>query len=157
MNSYRGWAGSNTEGWKAYLTYISEGLGRSQDWEMAMKYQRKNGSLFNSPAATAAAFTHLNDTLCFDYLRSLVDKFGNDGWSIISILMVFLVKIIIMVFVLTSQILILHAKNISKLSVPTVHPFDVYARICMGDSVEKLGIDRHFKEEIQTVLDQAYR
>ena len=89
MNSYRGWAGSNTEGWKAYLTYISEGLGRSQDWEMAMKYQRKNGSLFNSPAATAAAFAHLNDTLCFNYLRSLVDKFDNAGWSIISNSMVF--------------------------------------------------------------------
>ena len=69
----------------------------------------------------------------------------------------FFVKIIIMVFALTSQILIFHTTNISKLSVPTVHPFDVYARICMGDSVEKLGIDRHFKEEIQTVLDQAYR
>ncbi|KAJ0042981.1 hypothetical protein Pint_18084 [Pistacia integerrima] len=33
--------------------------------EMVMKYQRKNGSLFNSPSTTAAALTHLH------YLRSI--------------------------------------------------------------------------------------
>ncbi|KAI9116370.1 hypothetical protein K1719_012537 [Acacia pycnantha] len=115
----RGWTGSNLEGWKAYLAYISEGFGKSQDWEMAMKHQRKNGSLFNSPATTASAFTHLNNTQCFDYLRSLLDKFGD--------------------------------------AVPTWHPFDVFARIYMVDSLEKLGIDRFFTEEIESVLNQTYR
>lgn len=76
---YRGCNGSNSEGWEAYLAYISEGLGESQNWEMTMKYRRKNGSLFNSPAATAVAFTHLNDTNCVDYLFSLLNKFGNAG------------------------------------------------------------------------------
>ncbi|XP_028799671.1 ent-kaur-16-ene synthase, chloroplastic-like [Neltuma alba] len=115
----RGWSGSNLEGWKAYLAYISEGFGKSQDWEMAMKHQRKNGSLFNSPATTASAFTHLNNAQCFDYLSSLLDKFGD--------------------------------------AVPTWHPFDVFARIYMVDCLEKLGIDRFFKEEIDTVLNQTYR
>ncbi|XP_054816452.1 ent-kaur-16-ene synthase, chloroplastic-like [Prosopis cineraria] len=119
MELQRGWTRSNLEGWKAYLAFISEGFGNSQDWEMAMKHQRKNGSLFNSPATTACAFTHLNNTQCFDYLRSLLDKFGN--------------------------------------SVPTWHPFDAFARIYMVDSLEKLGIDRFFEEEIDSVLNQTYR
>ncbi|XP_054814535.1 ent-kaur-16-ene synthase, chloroplastic-like [Prosopis cineraria] len=113
-----GW-GSNSEGWKAYVAYISEGLGKSQNWEMAMKFQRNNGSLFNSPAATAAAYTHLNDAHCLDYLVSLLDKFEN--------------------------------------AVPTIHPFDVYARLHMVDSLEKLGINCHFMEEIRNVLDDTWR
>ncbi|XP_054793734.1 ent-kaurene synthase 1, chloroplastic-like isoform X2 [Prosopis cineraria] len=113
-----GW-GSKSEGWKAYVAYISEGLGKSQNWEMAMKFQRKNGSLFNSPATTAAAFIHINNTQGLDYLLSLSDKFGD--------------------------------------AVPTVHPFDVYARLLVVDSLEKLGINRHFKEEIQSVLDETWR
>ncbi|XP_062024225.1 ent-kaur-16-ene synthase, chloroplastic-like [Rosa rugosa] len=68
---------SNSEGWRAYLAYISEGIGKSQDWEMVMKYQKKNGSLFNSPSTTAAAFTHLNNAGCLSYLRSLIEKFGS--------------------------------------------------------------------------------
>ncbi|XP_054817090.1 ent-kaurene synthase-like 2 [Prosopis cineraria] len=86
---------------------------------MAMKFQRKNGSLFNSPATTAAAFIHINNTQGLDYLLSLSDKFGD--------------------------------------AVPTVHPFDVYARLHVVDSLEKLGINRHFKEEIQSVLDETWR
>ncbi|XP_061988175.1 ent-kaur-16-ene synthase, chloroplastic-like isoform X2 [Rosa rugosa] len=70
---------SNSEGWRAYLAYISEGIGKSQDWEMVMKYQKKNGSLFNSPSTTAAAFTHLNNAGCLSYLRSLIEKFGSAG------------------------------------------------------------------------------
>ncbi|KAK2654428.1 hypothetical protein Ddye_014284 [Dipteronia dyeriana] len=46
------------EGRIEYLAYVSEGIGKLQDWEMVMKYQRKNGSLFNSPSTTAAALTH---------------------------------------------------------------------------------------------------
>ncbi|XP_054814454.1 ent-kaur-16-ene synthase, chloroplastic-like [Prosopis cineraria] len=114
----RGWE-DNSEGWKAYLAYISEGLGKSQNWEMAMKYQRKNGSLFNSPATTASAFTHLNNTQCLDYLLSLFHKYDN--------------------------------------TVPAVHPLDVHAQLHLVDCLEKLGIDRHFQHEIQSVLDEIYR
>ncbi|XP_011014299.1 PREDICTED: ent-kaur-16-ene synthase, chloroplastic [Populus euphratica] len=69
--------GKNLEGRRAYLAYVSEGIGKLQDWEMAMKYQRKNGSLFNSPSTTAAAFIHIQDAECLRYIRSLLQKFGN--------------------------------------------------------------------------------
>ncbi|KAL0009501.1 hypothetical protein SO802_011003 [Lithocarpus litseifolius] len=68
---------TNFEGKWTYLAYDSEGLGKSQDWEMVFKYQRKNGSLFNSPSTTAAAFTHLKNSGCLSYLQSLLDKFGD--------------------------------------------------------------------------------
>ena len=74
----RGW-GSKSDGWKAYLAYISEGFGKSQNWEMALKFQRNNGSLLNSPAATAASYTHINNAQSLDYLFSLLNKFGNAG------------------------------------------------------------------------------
>ncbi|XP_040361761.1 ent-kaurene synthase, chloroplastic isoform X3 [Rosa chinensis] len=110
---------SNSEGWRAYLAYISEGIGKSQDWEMVMKYQKKNGSLFNSPSTTAAAFTHLNNAGCLSYLRSLIEKFGS--------------------------------------AVPTIYPLDNYARLSMVSSLESMGVDRHFREEIRSVLDETYR
>ena len=49
---------------------------------MVLKYQRKNGSLFNSPSTTAAAFTHLQNSGCLSYLHSLLDKFGDAGPSL---------------------------------------------------------------------------
>ncbi|KAK3005825.1 hypothetical protein RJ639_016243 [Escallonia herrerae] len=101
-----------------YLAYISEGIGKSQDWEMVMKYQRKNGSLFNSPSTTAAAFSHLQNAGCLNYLRSAVQKFGR--------------------------------------AVPTVYPFDIYMRLSLIDNLESLGIDRHFRKEINSVLDETY-
>ncbi|XP_021801200.1 ent-kaur-16-ene synthase, chloroplastic-like [Prunus avium] len=110
--------GSNSEGWRTFLAYISEGLG-SQDWELVMKYQKKNGSLFNSPSTTAAAFTQLKNADCLKYLRALLEKCGN--------------------------------------AVPTVYPLDNYARLSMVASLESLGIDRHFREEIRSVLDETYR
>ena len=61
------------------MAYISEGMGKSQDWQMVMKYQRKNGSLFNSPATTAAAFTHLQNADSLKYLQMVLEKFGNAG------------------------------------------------------------------------------
>ncbi|XP_038689059.1 ent-kaurene synthase, chloroplastic-like isoform X2 [Tripterygium wilfordii] len=107
------------EGREAYLAYVSEGMGKLQDWEMVMKYQRKNGSLFNSPSTTAAALSHLGNAGCFHYINSLVAKFGN--------------------------------------AVPTVHPSDKYALLCMIESLERLGIDRHFSKEIRDVLEETYR
>lgn len=49
---------------------------------MVMKYQRKNGSLFNSPSTTAAAFSYLQNSGCLTYLCSLLEKFGNAGTSL---------------------------------------------------------------------------
>ncbi|XP_020237613.1 ent-kaur-16-ene synthase, chloroplastic isoform X2 [Cajanus cajan] len=110
---------SNSQGWREYLAYVSEGMLESQDWKTVMKYQRKNGSLFNSPATTAAVFKHLKNAECLNYLQSLLEKFGN--------------------------------------AVPTIYPLDIYVRLYMIDSLERLGINHHFKEEIRSVLDETYR
>lgn len=48
---------------------------------MVMQYQRKNGSLFSSPSTTAVAFMHRNDDGCFNYLRSILQKFHSSGSS----------------------------------------------------------------------------
>lgn len=42
-------------------------------------------------------------------------------------------------------------------SVPTVYPLDIYVRLCMVDNLKRLGIDRHFRVEIQSILDETYR
>lgn len=72
--------GRNLEGHseksKAYLAYLSEGLLKLQNWDMAMKFQRKNGSLFNSPSATAAAAISVQNPRCLNYLHSVIHKFG---------------------------------------------------------------------------------
>ncbi|KAJ4705791.1 Terpene synthase [Melia azedarach] len=106
-------------GRKEYLAYVSEGIGKVQDWEMVMKYQRKNGSLFNSPSTTAAALTHLHNAGCHHYLRSLLEKFGD--------------------------------------AVPTIYPLDKYVHLFILETIESLGIHRHFTEEIRSVLDETYR
>ncbi|GLU05094.1 hypothetical protein SLE2022_222130 [Rubroshorea leprosula] len=66
-----------SDGKKAYLAYVSEGIGKLQDWKMVMKYQRKNGSLFNSPSTTAAALAHHQNDSCLDYLHAVLREFGN--------------------------------------------------------------------------------
>ncbi|XP_020103571.1 ent-kaur-16-ene synthase, chloroplastic-like isoform X1 [Ananas comosus] len=68
---------NNSEGRKAYMAYVSEGLGNLQDWNEVMKYQRKNGSLFNSPATTAVALTHRYDVKALDYLHAILRRFGS--------------------------------------------------------------------------------
>ncbi|KAK9026101.1 hypothetical protein V6N11_038949 [Hibiscus sabdariffa] len=108
----------NSKGREAYLAYVSEGIGK-QDWEMVMKYQRKNGSLFNSPSTTAAALSHIPNAGCLCYLTELLEKFDN--------------------------------------AVPAVHPFHIYPRLCMVETIESLGIGQHFREEIASVLDETYR
>ncbi|XWS16727.1 hypothetical protein CRYUN_Cryun33cG0002600 [Craigia yunnanensis] len=70
----------NSKGREAYLAYVSEGIGKRQDWGLVMKYQRKNGSLFNSPSTTAAALAHLQNAGCLYYLHELIEKFGNAGY-----------------------------------------------------------------------------
>lgn len=71
------WSAKNSEGRKVYLAYVAEGLSQLQDWQEVMKYQRQNGSLFNSPSTTAAALRHLSNDKAFNYLRSIFEKLGN--------------------------------------------------------------------------------
>nr|XP_043638080.1 ent-kaurene synthase 2, chloroplastic-like [Erigeron canadensis] len=42
-------------------------------------------------------------------------------------------------------------------AVPTLYPLGLYVRLCMVDALERLGITRHFRMEIQNVLDETYR
>nr|CAD1840323.1 unnamed protein product [Ananas comosus var. bracteatus] len=66
-----------SEGRKAYMAYVSEGLRNVQNWNEVMKYQGKNGSLFNSPSTTAVALTHLYDVKALDYLHAVLRRFGS--------------------------------------------------------------------------------
>ncbi|KAJ8753007.1 hypothetical protein K2173_008742 [Erythroxylum novogranatense] len=68
------------DGKERHLAYLLEGLGlrgNHYDWEMVMKHQKSNGSLFNSPSATAAALIHSHHHKCYDYLKSVLDRFQN--------------------------------------------------------------------------------
>nr|A0A2K9RFY0.1 RecName: Full=Ent-kaurene synthase TSP4, chloroplastic; AltName: Full=Terpene synthase 4; Short=VacTPS4 [Vitex agnus-castus]AUT77123.1 ent-kaurene synthase [Vitex agnus-castus] len=62
---------------EAYLAYVAEGMGKLQDLGSVMKHQRRNGSLFNSPSTTAAAFIAFPNSRCLTYLRSALKKFGS--------------------------------------------------------------------------------
>ncbi|CAL1384705.1 unnamed protein product [Linum trigynum] len=109
----------NTEGRRAYMAYVSEGIQHLQDWDMVMKYKRKNGSLFNSPSTTAVAFSHLRDPDCLRYLCVLLDKFENVA--------------------------------------PTIYPLDIRSRLLIIDTLDSLGVARHFTNEMKMLLDQIYR
>ena len=61
------------------MAYVAEGLGNLLDWNQVMKFQRKNGSLFNSPSTTAAALIHNFDDKALQYVKLLVSKFGSSG------------------------------------------------------------------------------
>ncbi|XP_075480898.1 ent-kaurene synthase TSP4, chloroplastic-like isoform X1 [Primulina tabacum] len=104
---------------EAYLAYFSEGIRNLQNWESVMKHQRRNGSLFNSPSTTAAAYMSHQNPGCLDYLQSALKMFGN--------------------------------------AVPAVYPMSMYAQLSTIDNLERLGICRHFRNEIQSVLDEIYR
>ena len=43
------------------------------------------------------------------------------------------------------------------IAVPCHYPLDLFERLRAIDTVEWLGIDRHFKEEIKKALDYVYR
>ena len=114
-----------------------------------MKYQRKNGSLFNSPATTAAVFQHLNNAGCLNYLESVLEKNGNAGtFSDLRYSEFIYINI---------HLYINRAFFSSKKPVPTVYPLDIYARLCMIDNLERLGVSHHFEEEVRSVLDETYR
>lgn len=105
-------------GRESYMAYVAEGLGNLVDWNEVMKFQRKNGSLFNSPSTTAAALIYSYDDKAQQYLNLLVSKFGS--------------------------------------AVPTVFPINIYCQLSMVDSLEKIGISRHFSSEIMSILDRIY-
>jgi ent-kaurene synthase len=42
-------------------------------------------------------------------------------------------------------------------AVPTVFPINIYCQLSMVDSLEKIGIFRHFSSEIMSILDRIYR
>ncbi|CAL4926066.1 unnamed protein product [Urochloa decumbens] len=54
--------------------YLAEGLVDTQELNQALIYQRKNGSLFNSPAATAAVAIHTHNSDALKYLDFLAEK-----------------------------------------------------------------------------------
>uniref|UniRef100_A0ACD5WXI3 Uncharacterized protein n=1 Tax=Avena sativa TaxID=4498 RepID=A0ACD5WXI3_AVESA len=64
-------------GTKAYIAYVSEGLGNLVNWSELMKFQRKNGSLFNSPSTTAALLIRKYDEKALQFLSSVLGKFGS--------------------------------------------------------------------------------
>ncbi|PNT61834.1 hypothetical protein BRADI_5g21480v3 [Brachypodium distachyon] len=111
-------ARTNSHGKEAYMAYVAEGLGNLQNWNEVMKFQRKNGSLFNSPSTTAAALIYIYDDKALQYLNLLVNKFGG--------------------------------------SVPTMYPANAYCQLSMVDSLEKIGIARHFSREIKSILEITY-
>ncbi|CAK9185449.1 unnamed protein product [Ilex paraguariensis] len=101
------------------LDYFAEGFGESYNWKNAMIHQRSNGSLFNSPATTAAGLIHLHDHKSFEYLQKILEVYKN--------------------------------------AVPTIYPLDIYSGLCMVDRFVRLGIDRYFKNEIESILHETYR
>ncbi|KAL6899724.1 hypothetical protein ACP4OV_006382 [Aristida adscensionis] len=70
---------STAEGRKAYMAHVAEGLGGLEDWDEVLAYQSRNGSLFNSPSATAAFAIHGRNANALKYLTSLTSKFGSSA------------------------------------------------------------------------------
>ncbi|KAI4989269.1 hypothetical protein ZWY2020_036586 [Hordeum vulgare] len=66
-------------GKEAYMAFVAEGLGNLVDWNEVMKFQRNNGSFFNSPSTTAAILVHNYDEKALQYLNLLVTKFGSSA------------------------------------------------------------------------------
>ncbi|KAK2967945.1 hypothetical protein RJ640_026372 [Escallonia rubra] len=114
---------------KSRIAYVAEAFGEAHSWKEVMTHQRSNGSLFNSPATTAPSLIHLSDDKSVEYLRSLLCLYGRSGTRL----------------------------HIILRSFPTVYPFDIYSRLSVVDTVMKLGIDRHFGVEIESVLSETYR
>ncbi|KAK3024982.1 hypothetical protein RJ639_043246 [Escallonia herrerae] len=61
---------------KSRIAYVAEAFGEAHSWKEVMTHQRSNGSLFNSPATTAASLIHLHDDKSVEYLRSLLNLQG---------------------------------------------------------------------------------
>ncbi|MQL73716.1 hypothetical protein Taro_006073 [Colocasia esculenta] len=120
---------NNSKGAIAYLAYVAEGLDRFPAWEDLRKYQRENGSLFDSPSTTAAALAHYWDSKCFEYLSSLLQKFGNAGIQ------------------LSDQFIFYDTDR---------YPLDTHAYLHMVDWLEGFGISWLFRKEIKNILDELH-
>ncbi|KAF0894041.1 hypothetical protein E2562_033920 [Oryza meyeriana var. granulata] len=70
-------AADQSYGRKAYMAYVTEGLGNLLEWGEIMMFQRKNGSFFNCPSTTAATLVNHYDDKALQYLNLLVSKFGS--------------------------------------------------------------------------------
>ncbi|XP_078437344.1 terpenoid cyclases/Protein prenyltransferases superfamily protein isoform X2 [Wolffia australiana] len=68
---------SPSQGAEIYMAFVSEGLDLMPEWEKLKKYQRKNGSILDSPSTTAAALLHYQNATCLEYLNTLLQMFGN--------------------------------------------------------------------------------
>ncbi|AQK41341.1 Ent-kaur-16-ene synthase chloroplastic [Zea mays] len=114
-NELKRYDGDKSTAIEAYCAYVAEGFENLLDWNDVMKFQAKNGSLFNSPSATAAALVANYDDKALQYLNLLVTQFGS--------------------------------------AVPTVFPQNIHCQLSMVDTLESVGISRHFSAEIKAVLD----
>ncbi|XP_078432824.1 ent-kaurene synthase-like 1 isoform X2 [Wolffia australiana] len=68
---------SPSQGAEIYMALVSEGLDLMAEWEKLKKYQRKNGSILDSPSTTAAILAHYQNPNCLEYLSTLLQTFGN--------------------------------------------------------------------------------
>ena len=71
-------------GSKAFMAYVAEGLGNLLDWDQAMEHQRKNGSLFNSPATTAAAAIHNYNGRALEYSTTWIPSSAGSAAQVCS-------------------------------------------------------------------------
>lgn len=129
------------------MAYVSEGLGRLQDWDYIMAYQRKNGSFFNSPSTTAAAAIYSGNDRALDYLQSLTSKLGGPGACLFAIGMVYVNRLCMRFLTV----------DVCFCAVPAIYPDNIYSRLCMVDTLEKMGISLNFACEIRDILDMTYR
>ncbi|XP_020592030.1 bifunctional cis-abienol synthase, chloroplastic-like, partial [Phalaenopsis equestris] len=88
-------------------------------WDRILKLQCRNGSISDSPSATAAAYLNTNDEKCLEYLTYIVKKFQDCA--------------------------------------PSLYPVDTFERCWMIDTIQRLGIDHHFRKEIHITLEFVYR
>ncbi|KAL6899725.1 hypothetical protein ACP4OV_006383 [Aristida adscensionis] len=64
---------------KSYLGYVAEALWDMEDWDEILTYQHKNGSLFNSPSATAGLAIHSHNNNALRFLEFLENKLGSSA------------------------------------------------------------------------------
>ncbi|GJY13172.1 (E,E)-geranyllinalool synthase-like protein [Tanacetum coccineum] len=98
------------------------------DQQTIVKHLSEDGSLFQSPSATAHAYISTRNHKCLEYLMSLVHKCPNrDNISYIY-------------------------------TVPQKYPMDEeLVELSMVDQLQKLGLSEYFIEEMESILKKVYR
>ncbi|KAI4323266.1 hypothetical protein L6164_022886 [Bauhinia variegata] len=72
---------NNSEGWRANLAFVSEGIGKSEDWQMVMRYWlNREEDIFLDPTTCAMAFLilRLNG---YDVSSDPFDQYSEDKFS----------------------------------------------------------------------------